>query len=96
MKQKALNIGCSTVLVGILAGCVTFIVYMLTRWAKGIWQFISEPGLSRELMATVGYLGLCFVGIVILIIIVGNIPHKWWHGGLESSSDDDDPYYRYM
>jgi hypothetical protein len=104
MKQKAINIGCIVILVSVVAGCVAVITYMLIRWTRDIWQFFVEPGLSlrltemtRGFLETSVSLGLCCVGVIILIIIIGNIPYKWWHGGMESSGDeDDDPYYRYM
>jgi hypothetical protein len=103
MKTRAKTVFTIFVLAGVLIGLITLIVYLLTWLFKDIWQFFTEPGLSNRLtemfrgfLETIGALGLCCIGIVILIIIVGNIPYKWWHGGLEPSGDDDDPYYRYM
>jgi hypothetical protein len=87
-----------------LAADSIVLVYLLRFLWNNTVQFIREPGLPdrvtdllRELLESIGYLGLCCSGIVIAIIIVGKIPYKWWHGGVEAPvDDDDDPYYRYM
>jgi hypothetical protein len=98
MKQKVSNLGCIVILIGILAGCITFIVYMVIRWAKEIWIFLNEPDLSirltemfKSFLQNVGYLGVCVGGIILVVFASGfiltKIPPSWM--GLRESNDDD-------
>jgi hypothetical protein len=101
MKNKIIAIGTISVLVGVLLLNIAVLIYLLIWLGNDIWQIITNPSrlanIGREFLAMVGSLGVCGIGIVLMIVIIGRIPPKWWHGGLESNGDDDDdPYYRYM
>lgn len=100
MKNKIVAIGTISVLVGVLLVNIAVLIYLLIWLGNDIWQTITNPShlanMCREFLAMMGSLGVCCIGIVLLIVVIGRIPPKWWHGGLESSGDDDDPYYRYM
>jgi hypothetical protein len=101
MKNKMMIIGFISILVGVLLVDIAVLGYLLIKLGTDIWQTFTNPirlaSMFREILGMMGSLGVCCTGIILLFIIIGIIPHKWWHGGIESSNDeDDDPYYRYM
>lgn len=94
MKRKIINIISILALFGILVGDIILMVCLLGFLWNSIWLFFTEPGLPHrlaEILGSIGYLGLCCVGIIILGFVFGfivtKIPPSWM--GQRESTDDD-------
>jgi len=94
MKQKGICIIFILILFGILVGIIILMVYLLRDLWNRTWLFFTEPGLPHrlaEILGSIGYLGLCCVGIIIFGFICGfistKIPPSWV--GRRKPTDDD-------
>lgn len=99
MKNKIGAVCVIFVLAGVALGSLLFAAYLLIRLGNDFWQIFHNPErlakMLRELSESIGGLGLCCIGIIVVGFLFGfittKIPPSWI--GLRESNDDDYWYH---